>query len=174
MLDDIRTVISDPGFDRIEALREQRELQHEAEQRWGDTDAWQQSRQRTARYTKQDWQSVKAESEAFTARIAEVYRSGAAPDGDAAMEAVEAHRDQIDERFYDCPPVMHVELGEMYVTAPRFTATTKPSPRGWRSASATPSAPTPNAQEREATRDHPWGSSTTTGISRSVFRWYSS
>jgi MerR family transcriptional regulator, thiopeptide resistance regulator len=30
----------------------------EAEQRWGDTDAWKQSQQRTARYTKQNWVEV--------------------------------------------------------------------------------------------------------------------
>ncbi len=71
---------------------DQREFQQEAEQRWGETDAWVESRNRTARYTKQDWEDVKAESEAIMARIAEVYRSGAAPESEAAMDAVDAHR----------------------------------------------------------------------------------
>ena len=102
---------------------QQREWQREAEERWSDTDAWQQSRQRTSGYTKQDWEEVKAESEAIMQRIAEVHRSGARADSEAAMDAVEAHRRQISERFYDCPPAMQVELGEMYVQDPRFRAT---------------------------------------------------
>lgn len=101
----------------------QREYQRQAEERWGATDAWQQSRRRTSEYTKQDWEELKAESEAIMTRIAEVFRSGAAPDSDAAMDAVDAHREQIDRRFYDCSPEMQVMLGEMYVADPRFTAT---------------------------------------------------
>lgn len=101
----------------------QRDLQREAEKRWGDTDTWAQSRRRTARYTRQDWEDLTAESELIVAHIAEAYRSGAAPDSEAAMDAVEAHRRQITERFYDCSHEMHVHLGEMYVHDPRFTAT---------------------------------------------------
>ena len=33
----------------------------EAEQRWGDTDAWKESQRRTARYSKEDWQRIQAE-----------------------------------------------------------------------------------------------------------------
>jgi MerR family transcriptional regulator, thiopeptide resistance regulator len=95
----------------------------EAEERWGDTDAWRQSQARTSRYTKHDWQEIMAESERITARIAEVYRSGAAPESEAAMDAVEAHRVQISERFYECSHEMQVHLGDMYVADPRFTAT---------------------------------------------------
>ena len=102
---------------------QQRELQREAEQQWGDTDAWKESRRKTAHYTKQDWEELKTESEAIMERIAEVHRSGANPDSEAAMDAVEAARRQITDRFYDCSPEMHVALGEMYVQDPRFTAT---------------------------------------------------
>ncbi|HEX2027197.1 MAG TPA: MerR family transcriptional regulator [Nitriliruptorales bacterium] len=102
---------------------DQREFREEAEQRWGDTDAWAESRDRTARYTVQDWEDVKAESAAIMARILDAYRLGAAPDSDAAMDAVEAHRRQISARFYECSHEMHVGLGEMYVADPRFTAT---------------------------------------------------
>lgn len=102
---------------------DQRERQREAQQRWGDTDAWAQTRQRTTSYTRRDWQDVKAESETIMQRIADVYRSGAPADSDAAMDAVEAHRRQISERFYDCSHDMHMALADMYVADPRFTAT---------------------------------------------------
>jgi MerR family transcriptional regulator, thiopeptide resistance regulator len=166
-LDAIRAAVDDPGFDRGDALRqqrallvgehrrlrrlvdaidaaidahegdrtmtdeelfevfgdEQRELQAEAEERWGDTDAWEQSRRRTRDYSKADWEEVKAESEAIMARIVEVYRAGQPADSIDAMDAVEAHREQISRRFYDCSHEMQVGLGEMYVQDPRFTAT---------------------------------------------------
>lgn len=102
---------------------QQRELQVEAERRWGDTDAYRESRRRIVGYTRQDYEELKAESEAIMRRIAEVYRSGATADSDAAMDAVEAHRLQITERFYDCSHEMQVQLGESYVQDPRFTAT---------------------------------------------------
>ena len=100
-----------------------REYQAEAEQTWGNTDAWATSAKRTAHYTKADWEEFKAESAAIMNRIADVYRSGAAPDSNEAMDAVDAHRLQIDRRFYDCPPELHIQLGEGYVADPRFTAT---------------------------------------------------
>jgi MerR family transcriptional regulator, thiopeptide resistance regulator len=113
---------------RDEALFEvfgeqQREIQAEVEERWGDTDPYRESRERTAQYTKQDWEEIKAESEAIMQRIAEVFRSGAPADSAAAMDAVEAHRLQMSERFYECSHAMQVQLGESYVQDPRFTAT---------------------------------------------------
>src|SRR5689334_852034 len=36
----------------------------EAEERWGETDAWKQSQQRAAQFTKQDWIDLKAEGDA--------------------------------------------------------------------------------------------------------------
>lgn len=102
---------------------QQRELQNETEERWGDTDAWQQSRSRTANYSRQEWEEVRNESEEIMHRIAEVYRSGADPDSDAAMDAVEGHRLQINQRFYECTREMQVQLGETYVVDTRFRST---------------------------------------------------
>ena len=93
----------------------------EAEQRWGDTDAWKQSRQRTAQYTKADWQRIKDETDAFEARIADAMRRGVDPGSAEADELAEAHRASI-EQFYDCSHEMQVCLADMYVADPRFTA----------------------------------------------------
>lgn len=63
---------------------QQHQLQAEAEQRWGETDAYRESRRRTSRYTRQDWEELRAESESIMLHVAEVYRSGAPADSDAA------------------------------------------------------------------------------------------
>jgi len=95
----------------------------EAEQRWGDTDAYRQSQARASRYTKDDWQRFKAEGEQLTAAMVAAMDDGVAPDDTRAMDLAEQARLQIDQWFYDCPPQMHVNLGQMYVDDPRFTAT---------------------------------------------------
>ncbi len=94
----------------------------EAEERWGDTPAWQQSQSRTANYTKQDWIAVKQEGDDLNQRLAAAKSSGAAADSQQAMDLAEEHRRSI-ERFYDCPYAMHRGLGDMYVGDPRFTRT---------------------------------------------------
>lgn len=95
----------------------------EVTQRWGDTDAYRESARRAARYTKADWLRIKAEGGAITERLAAAMRDGLPPDGEAAMDAAEAHRRQIDEAFYPCSHEMHVGLAGMYLADARFTAT---------------------------------------------------
>lgn len=98
------------------------EHEAEAEQRWGHTDAFQESKRRTARYTKTDWQAIKDEAAAIFARLAALMGAGAPPDGAEAMDAAEAHRQHIDRWFYPCPSPLHRGLGQLYVDDPRFTA----------------------------------------------------
>ena len=92
----------------------------EAEERWGDTDAWRQSQGRTARMTKDDWLAVKAETEALETDLAAALADGVAPTDERALELAERHRRGI-ERFYDVSYAMHRGLGEMYVADARFT-----------------------------------------------------
>jgi DNA-binding transcriptional MerR regulator len=99
------------------------EYAREAEERWGDTDAWRQSRDRTTRYTKDDWRRIAAEGEQVTERFAALQRAGTPPGAVAAMDAAEEHRAYIDRWFYDLGHPMHRCLGDMYVTDPRFTKT---------------------------------------------------
>jgi hypothetical protein len=99
------------------------EYAREAEERWGDTDAWRQSRDRTTRYTKDDWRRIAAEGEQVTERFAALRRAGTPPDAVAAMDAAEEHRAYIDRWFYDLGYPMHRGLADMYVTDPRFTRT---------------------------------------------------
>jgi DNA-binding transcriptional MerR regulator len=92
----------------------------EAEQRWGDTDAWQQSQQRVAGFTKEDWVQIKAEGDALLAALADAKRGGVEPGSVAANELAARHRASI-ERFYDCGDELHRNLVEMYVADERFT-----------------------------------------------------
>lgn len=95
----------------------------EVRHRWGDTDAWRESRRRTARYTKEDWLRIKAAMDENTRAFADLMAAGTAPDSEEAMDLAEEHRQQICGNFYACDYPLHVGLAEMYVADPRFTAT---------------------------------------------------
>ena len=95
----------------------------EARERWGDTDAYRQSQERTARYTERDWAEIRAAGEDLNNRLAAALRAGVAADDPTAMDLAEEHRRQIDRYFYACGPEFHRGLGDMYVADPRFTAT---------------------------------------------------
>lgn len=94
----------------------------EAERRWGGTEAYRQSAERTARYSKEDWQRNKAENEDWARRIGALFDSGAPADGPEAMALAEEHRQLISRWFYDCSYEIHTGLADMYVADPRFTA----------------------------------------------------
>jgi MerR family transcriptional regulator, thiopeptide resistance regulator len=99
------------------------EYAEEAEQRWGETEAWKQSQRRTSKYSKEDWIQIKAEmEEAGTAFVAAMDASLPAT-SEEAMDAAEQSRLQIEKWFYDITPEFHRNLGDMYIADPRFTKT---------------------------------------------------
>lgn len=100
-----------------------KEYEKEAEERWGDTDAYKESARRTKRYTKDDWARFKAESEANGLAIAALMDEGVVADDPRAVDLAEQARLLIDRWFYPCSHEFHVGLAEMYIADPRFTAT---------------------------------------------------
>jgi MerR family transcriptional regulator, thiopeptide resistance regulator len=99
------------------------EYHQEAEQRWGRTDAWQESRRRSAAYTKEDWVQIKRQADDNIAALAAVMRAGEPASGERAMDLAEAHRRHISRWFYECGYEAHRGLAELYVSDPRYTRT---------------------------------------------------
>lgn len=80
------------------------------------------ARVRSTRYSKDDWKQIKAEGDEVTRGLADRLTAGVNP-GDAEVQVlVDRHREQIDRWFYPCPIEMQVNLGDMYVADPRFSA----------------------------------------------------
>ena len=97
-------------------------LADEARERWGHTDAWRESVQRTRGYTEDDWARIRAEGDEVFGRMAALIAEGRSPGSAAAMDLAEAHRRHIDRWFYACSPDMHRGLASMYTADPRFSA----------------------------------------------------
>jgi DNA-binding transcriptional MerR regulator len=92
----------------------------EAEERWGDTDAYRESARRTAGYTKEDWERLGRESAGIDAAFVALMEAGAPSDGPEAREVAERHRAHISAWFYECTPEIHAGLGQMYLVDERF------------------------------------------------------
>ena len=110
--------------ERFEVFGEHDPAQYEAEveERWGDTDAYAESKRKTAAYSKDDWVRIKAEGETSAPgwpRDA-VRRPAGLGAGDGRRRGAPA-ADQ--PELLRCPPEMHAGLGRMYVEDERFTAT---------------------------------------------------
>ena len=98
------------------------EYHREAEERWGATPQWEQSQQRGAAKSKDDWARTTAAMDGLNADLAAAKRAGVEPGSPEADALAERHRASIAE-FYDCTHSMQVCLARMYGEDPRFTAT---------------------------------------------------
>ncbi|HYJ13033.1 MAG TPA: MerR family transcriptional regulator [Thermomicrobiales bacterium] len=98
------------------------QYEDEAQKRWGDTDAWAESKRRTSQYDKVQWQAIQAEAAAISDRFVALMSTGVLPASPEAMAVAEDHRLHLGRWFYDCSPEMHRALGEMYIADERFTA----------------------------------------------------
>ncbi|WP_405759747.1 MerR family transcriptional regulator [Streptomyces sp. NBC_01420] len=94
----------------------------EAERRWGGTGTYAESQRRAARYTKEDWQRIKAEVASWGERYDALMEAGEPAGGERATDLAEEHRLHICTWYYECTYEIHRGLGEMYVADPQFKA----------------------------------------------------
>ena len=94
--------------------------EEEVKERWGDTDAYRQSKSKSSKYTKEDFEAAKIDQEAATELFVYAFGNSLPIDSPKAREAVTAHRDAITKWFYDCSIEMQKNLAVMYIEDPRF------------------------------------------------------
>jgi DNA-binding transcriptional MerR regulator len=93
----------------------------EAKERWGNSEAYRESKKRTANYGKEQWRTIKAEGERIHLALADLLQTGKPPTDAAAMKIAEKHRQYIEHWFYPCTRQMHAGVAELYVSDSRFT-----------------------------------------------------
>ena len=92
----------------------------EVQERWGDTDAYRQSKAKTSKYSKEDFEAAKVDQEAATELFVYAFGNSLPIDSPKTQEAVRAHREAISKWFYDCSIDMQKNLALMYIEDPRF------------------------------------------------------
>jgi DNA-binding transcriptional MerR regulator len=105
----------------------------EAEERWGQTDAYKESRRRTRGYTKEDWLRIKAEGADIEARFAAALRDGVPADSPQAMDVAEEYRQQISGTSTTARPRCTPASAGCTSRTSGSPRTTRRSPRAWRS-----------------------------------------
>ena len=92
----------------------------EAQQRWGNTDAWKEHTQKTRNYSREKWQDATQGLNAIFAEFAACKAAGEAPDAPRAEALVRKLQDFITENYYTCTKEILAGLGQMYVADDRF------------------------------------------------------
>jgi DNA-binding transcriptional MerR regulator len=107
-------------FDMSEIEKHKEKYAEETKQKYGHTDAYKESMEKTSRYTKEDWAAIHARSSEIYLRIVANMDKG--PADPEVQKAVEDFRQHITDSYYNCTLEIFRGLGDLYVNDPRFTA----------------------------------------------------
>lgn len=95
------------------------QYKEEVQQRWGHTDHYKQSQERTKHLKKEDWERIRLEADTIMKEVCRLMPEGvASPNVQAQMKALHTYM----HHFYDCTPEFMAGLGEMYVADERFAS----------------------------------------------------
>lgn len=108
------------AFDMSEIEKHKEKYAEETKQKYGHTDAFKESAQKTAKYTKDDWAAIHARSSEIYLRIVANMDQG--PADPEVQKAVGDFRQHITDSYYNCTLEIFRGLGDLYVNDPRFTA----------------------------------------------------
>ena len=92
----------------------------EAQQRWGNTDAYREHAQKTKDYGKEKWNSLAADMDLIFGEFALCMKNGAAPEEREAQELAAKLQNHITDNYYTCTKPILSGLGQMYVADERF------------------------------------------------------
>ena len=109
-------------FNNNEYETARKQYAEEAKQRWGGTDAYKESEQKTVDYSAEKWGDVNAGMNVVFAEFASVLKDGKTPESEAAQSLVKKLQQYITDNFYTCTNEILRGLGQMYVADERFKA----------------------------------------------------
>ena len=108
------------AFDNSDYETARNRYEAEAKRRWGETAAYKEHAEKTANYTKDQWQNVNDGLMTVLAKFAECMKRGYTPDSDEAQTLVKELQNYITENYYTCTDEILAGLGQMYVADERF------------------------------------------------------
>ena len=108
------------AFDNSDYETARKQYEAEAKQRWGETDAYKEHAEKTAKYTKDKWQAVNDGLMVIFTKFAECMKNCNTADSDDAQALVKELQNYITENYYTCTKEILAGLGQMYVADERF------------------------------------------------------
>lgn len=107
------------AFSYEEIKKHQDKYKEETEQKYGKSDAYKESKEKTSKYSKNDWENIMEEAGAIYENIAALMDKD--PGDDRVQELVGKWRNHITTNFYNCTVEIFRGLALMYVADERFT-----------------------------------------------------
>lgn len=108
------------AFDNSDYETARKQYETEAKQRWGETAAYKEHAEKTANYTKEQWQNINDGLMTVLAKFAACMKDGHTPVSDEAQALVKELQNYITENYYTCTNEILAGLGQMYVADERF------------------------------------------------------
>lgn len=105
-------------FDTTEIENIKKKYEKEVKERWGKTDAYKESNEKTESYSKGDWKMINTECESILKEFSE--NTDKAPESSEVQMLVKKWQDFICSNFYNCTKEILKSLSEMYVYDERF------------------------------------------------------
>lgn len=106
------------AFDMKEMEEQRKKYAAEVEEKWGGTDAYQESSRKTKSYTEEDWVEIKREADDIYHAIAS--SMDLKPSDPFVQDLVHRWQQHITNRYYKCSKEILAGLGENYVDDERF------------------------------------------------------
>ena len=97
-----------------------KKYEKEAFERWGDTDAYREHKDKTKGYSKEKWAEANDGMMAIFAEFAACKLSGASADSAEAQALAAKLQGYITDNYYTCTDEIFACLGQMYVADERF------------------------------------------------------
>jgi hypothetical protein len=90
----------------------------EAEERWGDTSAYKESEEKTAKYSKGDWDKIMKEGASIFKSLA--IKMQKSPKSREVQKLIDKWRNHISKYYYNYTDEIFYQLGQMYISDKRF------------------------------------------------------
>ena len=110
------------AFDNSDYETARKQYEAEVKRRWGETAAYKEHAEKTASYSKDQWQAVTDGLMAVLAKFAECMKEGHTTDSNEAQVLVKELQNYITKSHYTCTNEILAGLGQMYVADERFKA----------------------------------------------------
>ena len=92
----------------------------EVKEKWGETDAYKEHKEKTKDYGKEKWNNLSEKMNDIMAEFSVCMKNGEGPDSDNAQILVKMLQNHITENYYHCSNEILMGLGQMYIADERF------------------------------------------------------
>ncbi len=105
-------------FDMSDIQKEQKKYAEEIKERWGETEAYKESENKTSKYSQDKWANLEEEADVIFKEFSVIKNESET--GEKAQSLVKKWQAYITKNYYNCTKEILAGLAEMYIVDERF------------------------------------------------------